>query len=422
MRHINIYLRLNIKMTAMKHLVISCISVLVLLFSQAGFAQEVLQWSGADRSGVFQETGLLKSWPAEGPALLWESADIGNGYGSPVITRKNIFVNGEIDTVSYLFALDLAGKFLWKSKIGKEWTLSYPGSRTTPTIVDDLVYVTAGWGQLSCLETQTGKERWSVNMMSDFHGTVPRFGFSESVIVDGNTVFCSPGSADTNVVALDRFTGKINWISKGAGEMTSYCSPMIIRLPQRNILVTFSKSTMLGIDTKDGKLLWSYKQEGQDVDCQCNTPLFENGIIYCVAGNGNGAFKIKLSEDGTQITEVWKNGLCDNLMGGFIKVNDYIYTSGYEKRQYYVVETNAGTIVDSVKFDRGTTNMADGMLYLYNEKGQVGLFKPNGSKMEQVSSFKVTKGTKAHYAHPVICGGVMYIRHGKALLAYKVAE
>jgi outer membrane protein assembly factor BamB len=179
---------------------------------------------------------------------------------------------------------------------------------------------------------------------------------------------------------------------------------------------------MLGIDTKDGKLLWSYKQEGQEVDCQCNTPLFENGILYCVAGNGNGAFKLKLSADGSEITEEWKNGRCDNLMGGFIKVNDYLYTSGYEKRQYYIVETNSGNIIDSVKFDRGSTIFADGMLYFYNEKGQVGLFSPKGPKIEQVSAFKVTKGTKAHYAHPVICGGVMYIRHGKALLAYQVGK
>ena len=406
----------------MKHVVFFVLTVILSMTAHLISAQEILQWRGPERSGVFNETGLLKSWPAEGPSLLWESGDIGSGYGSPVITRNNIFVNGEIDTIGYLFALDHAGKFLWKSKIGKEWTLSYPGTRTTPTVVDDLIYVTAGWGQLACLETQTGKERWSVNMMTDFHGQVPRFGFSESVLVEGNTVFCSPGSADTNTVALDRFTGKILWICKGAGEMTSYCSPMIIRLPQRNILVTFSKATMLGIDTKDGKLLWSYKQEGEGVDCQCNTPLYENGIIYCVAGNGNGAFKLKLSADGTEITEAWKNNRCDNLMGGFIKVNNYIYTSGYEKRQYYVVETNTGAIVDSVKFDRGTTNFADGMLYLYNEKGQMGLYNPNGPKMEQVSAFKVTKGTKAHYAHPVICGGVMYIRHGKALLAYKIAK
>ena len=406
----------------MKHSFLGFSIAFVLFFQLSISGQEVLQWRGPDRSGIYNESGLLKSWPETGPELLWEYVGIGNGYGSPVITKNNIFINGEIDTISYLFALDLSGKFLWKSKTGKEWTQSYPGSRSTPTISDGLAYVTSGLGQVACIETQTGKERWSINMMTDFHGPVPRFGFSESLLLDGSTVYCSPGSRDTNVVALDRFTGKIKWISKGAGEMTAYCSPMIITLPGRKILVTFSKTNLLGIDAKDGTLLWSYKQEGQDIDCQVNTPIYENGLIYCIAGNGNGAFKLRLSDDGTKITEVWKNAKCDNLMGGFIKVNDYLYTSGYEKRQYYVVETNTGSIVDSVKFDRGTTNYADGMLYLYNERGQVGLFKPNGPKMEQISSFKVTRGTKAHFSHPVVCNGILYIRHGNSLLAYKVAK
>jgi len=401
----------------------SCLLILLALctFSHVtAQTREILQWRGEDRSGVYHETGLLKSWPPEGPVLQWESEGIGNGYGSPVITRNNIFVNGEIDTVSYLFALDLQGKLQWKSKIGREWVQNYPGSRNTPTVAGDLVYVTTGMGQVACFETATGKERWSLNLTSDFHGEIPRFGFSESLLVDSDRVYCAPGSRDTNVVALDRFTGKIIWISKGTGEMTSYTSPMLIRLPQRTILVTFSMTTLLGIDTKDGSLLWSYKQEGQEIDCQCNTPFYENGSLYCVNGNGYGTFRIQLSSDGSAITETWKNGRADGLFGGFIKVKDHLYTGGYEKRQYYSVDVNTGAVVDSLRFDRGSIIEADGMLYLYNEKGQLGLFKPNGPKLEQVSVFKVTRGTKAHFSHPVICNGVLYLRHGKSLLAYHV--
>jgi outer membrane protein assembly factor BamB len=151
-----------------------------------------------------------------------------------------------------------------------------------------------------------------------------------------------------------------------------------------------------------------------------NTPLYENGYLYYITGDGNGAVKLKLAEDGLSVTQVWSNKRCDNLMGGFIKLNDIIYTSGYEKRFYYSVEEKTGILLDSVKFDRGTINYSDGMLYLYNEKGQLGLFKPNGPKMEMVNSFSVTKGTKAHYAHPVICNGILYLRHGKSLLAYDI--
>ncbi len=383
------------------------------------FAQEVLQWRGADRSGFYHESNLLKSWPQTGPTLVWEFDSLGNGYGSPVITNSTIFVNGEIDTISYLFALDRKGKFLWKAPIGKEWTLNYPGSRNTPTVVGDLIYVTAGMGTVACLETQTGKKRWSVDMVADFHAPMNRFGFSESLVVSGDAVFFSPGNADSNVVALDRFTGKIKWICKGLGQMTSYCSPAIIKLPGREILVTFSKSALLGIDTRDGTLLWSHKQDGEG-DVHINTPLFENGYIYYITGDGNGSVKLKLSADGKEISEEWRNAACDNTMGGFIELNDYIYTASYGKRYWYTMEANTGKITDSLKFDKGVTIYADGLLYCYNEKGQLGIFRPEGPKMAAVSSFKVTRGTKAHYAHPVVNQGILYVRHGRSLLAYDV--
>ena len=394
------------------------VSVFSLLFIRTT-AQEILEWRNADRTGIYNETNLLKQWPENGPTLIWENKEMGNGYGSPIITNKNIFVLGEIDSLCYLFALDLSGKQIWKSKIGPEWVLNYPGARTTPTLVGDLIYVSTGMGTVACFEASTGKEKWSVDLIKDLNGRNVRFGFSECLLIDDNKVFCMPGGNDTNVVALDRFTGKIIWICKGTGQIPSYCSPMMIKLPQRKLLVTFSQNTLLGIDASNGELLWSHAQEGTG-DVQVNTPLYENGFIYYIAGDGNGAVKLKLSDDGTTISEVWRNKRSDNLMGGFVKIGKYIYTSGYEKRFYYTEDSETGELLDSVKFDRGSINYADGMLYLYNEKGQMGLFKPSGPKMELISSFKVTKGTKAHYAHPVICKGILYIRHGQSLLAYDI--
>jgi outer membrane protein assembly factor BamB len=414
-----IWVTLKLKYQEMRNCNYLFTLILILLISSFGFAQEVLQWRGADRSGKYNGTNLLKSWPEGGPTLLWEFNSLGNGYSSPVITTKNIFINGEVDTVDYLFALDLSGKLLWKSKIGKEWVLNYPGSRSTPTVVDDLIYVTTGLGTVACFEVQTGKERWSIDMIKDFNTKNITFGFSESVLVDRDKVFCTPGNTDTNVVALDRFTGKIIWICKGLGQMTSYCSPLLIQLPQRNILVTFSKSALLGIDTKDGKLLWSHKQDSEG-DVHVNTPLYDNGCIYYVTGDGNGSVKLKLSEDGTEIIEIWRNGACDNTMGGVIKINNYIYTASYGKRCWYSLDTESGKIADSLDFDKGNTIYSDGMLYLYNEKGQVGLVRPDGPKMNLVSSFKITRGTKAHFSHPVINNGILYIRHGRSLMAYDV--
>ncbi|MBE0647109.1 MAG: PQQ-binding-like beta-propeller repeat protein [Bacteroidales bacterium] len=393
----------------------------LLLLANTLFSQEVLQWRGDDRRGVYPDTELLQSWPESGPELIWEFAEAGNGYSSPLITDNRIYVTGEIDTITYLFALDKSGKQIYKVPVGKEWTINYPGSRSTPTLVDDLIYLTTGMGTVACLEAKDGNVRWSLNMMSDLHAPGITFGFAEGLLVDGNTVFCTPGNADTNVVALDRFTGEIQWISKGLGEHTAYCSPLLIRLPERNIMVTFTAHALLGIDTKDGTLLWSHKQDAEG-DVHVNTPWFEDGYIYYITGDGNGSVKLKLSDDGTAITEIWRNKACDNTMGGFIKLGNYIYTASYEKRKWYVQDATTGANVDSVKFDKGAIIFADNMLYLYNERGQLGLFKPDGPKMVLVSSFKITRGSKAHYAHPVISDGILYVRHGNSLMAYNVKK
>lgn len=402
----------------MKHL-LCLLTFCCMLIPADIFSQEVLEWRGADRRGIYNEKELRQSWPEGGPSLLWEFAEAGNGYSSPVITGNRIYLTGEIDTITYLFALDLAGKFIWKVPVGKEWTINYPGSRATPTVVDDLIYLTTGMGSVACMEAADGKLRWSLNMQRDMHAPGITFGYAEGLLVNGNTVYCTPGNADTNVVALDRFTGNIQWISKGLGEHTAYCSPLLIKLPTRNIMVTFTAHALLGIDTKDGTLLWSHKQDSEG-DVHVNTPWFEDGVIYYITGDGNGSVKLKLSDDGTSVTEVWRNKACDNTMGGFIKLGNYIYTASYEKRKWYVQDATTGSLADSVQFDKGATIFSDNMLYLYNERGQLGLFKPSGPKMELVSSFKITRGTKAHYAHPVICDGIMYVRHGSSLQAYNI--
>jgi outer membrane protein assembly factor BamB len=391
------------------------------LLTSSLLSQEVLQWRGADRTGYYHETGLLQIWPEGGPELLWEFPGLGNGYSSPVITPDRIYITGEMDTITNLLALDRSGKLVWDTPVGKEWTINYPGSRSTPTVVDNLLYVSTGMGTIACLEAESGKTLWSLDMQRDFHAPTTTFGFSESLLVDSNTVFCTPGNTDTNVVALDRFNGTIQWICKGLGEKTAYCSPIMIKVSGRHILVTFTAHALLGIDAKDGTLLWSHKQDSEG-DVHVNTPWFENGYIYYITGDGNGSVKLKLSPDGSEITEVWRNKACDNTMGGFIKLGDYIYTASYEKRQWYSQDAETGSISDSVKFDKGNTIFADGMLYLYNERGQLGLFKPGGPDMELVSSFKITRGTKAHFAHPVICEGVLYVRHGNSLLAYNIKK
>jgi outer membrane protein assembly factor BamB len=403
----------------------------ILAFISTGiYAQAVAQFRGLKRDGVYDEKNLLASWPAEGPALLWSSNEVGNGYGPPAITADRVYITGETDSTSYLFAFDHSGKLLWKADCGDEWVISYPGSRSTPTVVGNLIYVCSGLSNLYCIDADNGKKVWSVDMINELNGRFTKFGHAESPLVDGDQVFLTPGGADKNVIAFNRFTGKINWVCKGSGEIPGYNSPILINLPTVKILVTFSAYHLMGLDARTGKLLWMHEQVNTPMDkrgpgmgdTHSNSVYYENGYIYYVAGDGNCGVKLKLSDDGKQITQVWQNTAIDNYMGGFIKINNRIYTGSDSKRMLICADANNGQIVDSLKIGTGSIALADGKLYYYNQRGEMNLVNPGATKMELISKFKITAGTKEHFSHPVIKDGVLYIRHGKALQVYDIRK
>ncbi|MBI5541014.1 MAG: PQQ-binding-like beta-propeller repeat protein [Bacteroidia bacterium] len=382
---------------------------------------ELAQWRGDNRDGNYNEKDLLKLWPANGPVMVWCYDSIGSGYGSPAITSDMIFVNGAVDSIGYLFSFNLSGKLLWKSAYGKEWMVNFEGSRSTPTVSGKLVYVCSGLGEIVCFDKDNGTKIWSKNMISDFHGKNIDFGFSESLLIDDSTLFATPGGKDTNIVAIDRFNGTIKWISKAKSLKSAYCSPILINLPVRKIMVTFTENEFVGIDCSDGKLLWSQKQ---DTFCLIhgNTPVYEDGFIYYSAGCGNGTVKLKLSDDGSTIKEIWKNTHLINYFSGVIKFKNKIYGASEDKNKWVSIDATSGKLLDSLDFKKGVTIYADSMLYCYNEKGQFGLVDPNGEKMQLVSSFKIIKGSGEHFSHPVIKDGILYVRHGKSLMAYKIKK
>lgn len=407
--------------------------VLLVLLLQFGFnskAQTIVQWRGSDRNGIYNEKNLLKSWPAEGPKLLWVNEGVGNGFGSESVTSDRIYITGEKDTIGYLSALDLKGNLIWKSDYGKEWVKTFPGSRSQPTVVGDLIYVCSGLGNLTCFDAKTGTKKWVIERQKDLHGKPTLHGHSESPLVDGDKVFVTPGGKDTNVVALNRFTGKILWVSKGKSERPAYNSPLLIKLPKRSINVTLTAYNLLGLDAKTGELLWFHEQDNTPLtkrepgegDTHANSAWFENGFIYYIAGDGNCAVKLSLSDDGKQIKQVWRNNTIDNYMGGFIKLGDKIYTCTSGRKDLKTIDANTGKVLDSLKVGVGSIIYADKMLYYYNQKGEVNLIKPTPEKLELVSTFKITKGMLEHFSHPVISNGVFYLRHGKALMAYNIKE
>lgn len=388
---------------------------------------EVAQWRGQERTGLYSnETNLLDEWPEKGPELLWIYEGIGKGYASPSVLNDMILINGEQDSSSFLFAFDLRGNLLWKSPNGKEFmgegfSATYPGSRSTPTIVDDLVYATSGMGRIACFETTTGKEKWAVEIVKDLGGSDNFFGYSESVIVDDNKVYCFPGGSMNNMVALDRFTGDLVWSSVAMKDTFSYCSPVLVELPERDVLITHSRHNLYTVDCQDGKALGSYKIVGYEYDGEhCNSPLYDNGNVYFIGNEKEcGAVRLELSHNGESLKEVWCNPGIKNNFNGYVKVGKYLFTT-VKGNWLKALDIEDGIVSDSTKVATGSIIYADNKFICYGMNGEVSLVSFDENGFDVKSTFKVKEGSGHHFAHPVLANGTMYIRHGNALLAYKV--
>jgi outer membrane protein assembly factor BamB len=409
-------------------------NIITLLFSLLFFLpspqekSKIYEWRGKDRNGIFDEANLLKSWPEEGPKEIWAIENIGNGFVTPIFTEDRFYITGEIDSILILFCFNMKGEKQWQTTLGKEWMKSYPGSRSIPTIVGDLIYVGSGLGNLYCLNKSDGKLVWSKDLITDLKGILPLHGHSEAALIEDEKIFWTTGGKVNNVVALNRFNGRMIWSNKGFGEASAYNPPKLIKHGGKSILVTFSSYHLMGFDTKDGKLLWAHEQDNYPLDkrapgygdTHCNTVLYENGSIYYAAGDGNCGVKLQLSADGNTITEVWRNKGFDSYMGGIVKIDNFIYGCGTVSPDIRAINATTGILSDSLRIGIGALIAADDMLYYYTQKGDLMLLRANKGKVEKVSSFRIKKGTQQHFSHPVINKGILYQRHGKVLMAFDI--
>lgn len=402
----------------------SCYSLLLftLFFTSILNGQDLAQWRGPNRDGIYPGNGLLKSWPETGPKLIWHYDELGAGHASAAVTGNSVYTTGEINGIGYLFSFDLEGNLRWKASYGEEWTESWPGVRSTPLVMDDKIYLLSGMGKLLCRSADKGNLIWTVDVLKDYEGPNIRWGITENLLSDGNKLFCTVGGKVNNIIALDKNSGKLIWKSAGRGEESAYCSPALIVHSGRKLLVTHTASSILGLDAETGRLLWSVDQPNR-YSVHANTPLYHDGFIYCVSGYGKGGVMLKLSPDGNAVQEVWRNNSLDNRMGGFVLVNGKIYGSDDSNKAWYCVDWKTGIDMYSDKITgRGNIIYADRMLYLYGENGEVVLAKPELNKFSKVSVFKVPYGEAQHWAHLVIKDGRLYVRHGNSLMVYDIRK
>ncbi len=409
------------------------IGLLVMLLGITSLmAQDLTEWRGPNRTGVFDETNLLKQWPEGGPDLLWSTEELPMGWSSMTVAHNQIYLSGRIDSVDVAVALSMDGSLLWQTAYGRSWDKSFPESRCTPTVDGERLYLSSGSGDLACINALTGEIIWASKTHELYKGSFGRWGISESLLVVDDKVFFTPGGDSTTMLALNKMTGETIWASESLNDKPSYVSPLLVQHGNQQLIVNVSERFIFGISPFDGQILWQfnfepYKDDEVKANINTNTPLYHNGEVFVSSGYNHAAVMLSMAEDAHSVSLKYVDTILDTHHGGLVRLGEYIYASNWEHNRmgrWVCLEWNSGILMYEAEWNnKGPIIAADGMLYCYEEKtGNVALVKAGAAQFEMTGTFELPLGDGFHWSHPIIHNKILYIRHGNALMAYDIAE
>lgn len=378
---------------------------------------------GPGRTNMSPEKGLLKQWPEDGPPLVWKYSHCGNGYSGVTIADGMIFTAGDFGDMEMLLALDLDGKLLWKALNGDAWSGASPGARTTPTYNDGRLYHLNPAGRLAAYDAKSGKPLWTVDLRSEFDAKFGIWALAENVIVDGDKVLCMPGGPKGRVVALDKHSGKTLWANTEIDDSAAYCSPTIATHDGVRQLITMTQRSVVGVNVENGELAWSAPFVPRSPQ-NALTPVYRDGYVFVACGHSSGGTLLKIDSKSRTASRVWYREDLDNCHAGSIVVDGKLFGCGCRNggKNFYCVDFLTG---ETVKLDKslGKVGMtfADGMLYCLNHRGTMSLLAVTPDGFEIVSQFNLEKRPSNTYlAHPVVCGGRLYLRGAENLYVYNI--
>lgn len=385
------------------------------------------QWRGPDRTDQSPDTGLMKTWPSGGPKRLWMSTNGGLGYSGYSIVDGKLYTMGLKEGVEFLIAMDAnTGADLWSTEVGKRYENRWgDGPRTTPTVDGDRIYTMGGQGDLICARLQDGKQLWSVSMTEDLGGMIQNWGYTESVLVDGDKVICTPGGSKGTLAALDKMTGKLIWQTKEIIDDAQYSSPIVFEHNGKRQYAQLVTKKAFGVDAANGSVLWTTDWPAGRT-AVIPTMIEDDGLIYITSGYGAGSKQVKL-DGSSEPEDTWSNKVMKNHHGGVVKVGDYLY--GYSDGPGWVCQDwKTGEEVWADKsLGKGAIHYADGMLYCLGEsKGEVVLIEASPKGWSEKGRFTLEPQTKQRspqgkiWTHPVVLNGKLYLRDQELLYCYDV--
>ena len=394
------------------------LTFLVMLESTVAADGEWPCWRGINRDGISPDTGLLKKWPEAGPKLLWKVDGLGKGFSTVAVTGGTIYITGDVGDPLTLFAFDMNGNLKWKVPIDKTWTRNHPGSRSTPTIDDGRLYLLSGHGKAVCMDADSGDVKWS-KTMSSFGGKSGGWGYAESILIHNNLAIVKPGGRNC-IVALNKVTGETVWQSTGINAGPEYSSCVVFDCGGVDVIATGTKSGVVGISARTGEKFWLNEWCKGNV-ANCPDPQYSDGYLFWANGYGKGGVCLKLTPASGKVTaeEVFttKDFVCHH--GGYVIIDGHIY--GNHNNGWTCMELKTGKVKwFEQAVGKGSLCYADGMLYLFGERGgKAGLLVCSPNATEVRGMFSV-EGSGPSWAHPVVTGGRLYLRYDDNLYCFDV--
>jgi outer membrane protein assembly factor BamB len=412
----------------------------LLLLGSAAVAADWPQWRGPNRDDVSRETGLLKSWPKDGPKLVWTFRDAGLGFATPSVVGDRLYTQGGDGTKEYVLAVELkTPKKAWATAVGEFFKNSYgDGPRGTPTVDGALIYAIGGQGNLLCVKADSGEKVWSKNLRTDFGGEMMSgWGYSESPLVDGNQVICTPGGKKGALVALNKKTGEVIWQSSDFTDKAGYSSVVVSQACGVMQYVQMTGEHVVGIDPKDGHVVWTFARS--QPTAAIPTPIVSGDFVFVTSGYSSGCSLLKLAKAGVklQVEEVYKEDgdykRITNHHGGVALVDGYLYgysdgKKGAGPAGWVCQEFKTGKVAWAEdKLGKGSLTSADGHLYGYAEDDGTCVLVEAGPKgWKETGRLTIEKSMANHngkfWAHPVVANGKLYLRDQDLIHCYEVKE
>lgn len=381
------------------------------------------QHRGPNRDNISTEKGLLDSWPNDGPKEAWRQTGLGEGYSSVAISDGKLFTMGNRGNDEMLLAYDVAdGKPLWATKTGRAYRENMGnGPRGTPTVDNGHVYALGANGDLACVKTDKGDLVWQQNILDEYGGSNITWGISESVLIDGNNLICSPGGRQGTIVALNKMTGRPVWRANVQGApQAAYSSVIAVEFGGVKQYVNYVHTGVVSVSAKDGSPLWGFR-ESSNGTANCSTPLYADGQVYTSSGYGTGAALFRLAPGG-KASVAYSNKEMVNHHGGMVLLDGHIY--GFDEQILKCIDLKTGRAKwQNRSVGKGSITYADGHLYLRSEGGPMALAAASTNGYDEKGRFDPpARSGKPSWSHPVVCGGKLFLRDMDTLLAYDVKK